>query len=245
MNIKPRSTSTLLVGFLLIFFFSGLVSAGPHPYASERLNAFKEISSDICQPQESPKLGQLKIGEETINFPWALRYIPGISSSAPSSISRMPPAQDDITVNSSNSTAKVEDLSAINSVKLRDLHYDDSQNGDPEYQGRFNTLGVSVSGKRDSSGDIRTMKISKNNYIEQLTDKARRLGVPQRNEARDQKFSSENRVPCGNYLGIDVSGITVSAINTMEKGSAVATSNIIINPVQIIYLAPEVEEKLR
>ena len=190
MNIKPRSTSTLLVGFLLIFFLSGLVSAEVHPHASERLNAFKEISSNIRQPQESPKLVQLKIGEKTINFPWALRYIPGISSTRPSSISRMPPAKDDIIMNSSNSTAKVEDLSAINSVKLRGLLYNDSQN------------------------------IPKNNY-------------------------SENREPYGNYLGIDVRGITVSAINTMERGSAVATSNIIINPVQIIDLAPEVEEKLK
>ncbi len=109
---------------------------------------------------------------------------------------------------------------AINSVKLRDLRYNDSQNGDLEYQGRFNTLGVSVSGKRDSSGENLIMKVPKNNY-------------------------SENRAPYGNYLGIDVSGITVSAINTMERGSAVATSNIIINPVQIIDLAPEVEEKLK
>ena len=109
---------------------------------------------------------------------------------------------------------------AINSVKLRDLRYNDSQNGDLEYQGRFNTLGVSVSGKRDSSGDSLIMKVPKNNY-------------------------SENREPYGNYLGIDVSGITVSAINTMERGSAVATSNIIINPVQIFDLAPEVEEKLK
>jgi hypothetical protein len=190
MNIKPRSTSALLVGFLLIFFLSGLVSAEQRPYDTERLNAFKDISSHVCQPQESPKLGQLKIGEETINFPWALRYIPGISSTRPSSISCMKPAKDDTIMNNSNSTAKVEDLSAINSIKLRDLHYNDS------------------------------LKIPKNNY-------------------------SENREPCGNYLGIDVRGITVSAINTMERGSAVATSNIIINPVQIIDLAPEVEEKLK
>jgi len=93
----------------------------------------------------------------------------------------MPPARDDIIMNGSDSIAKVEDLSTINSVKLRDLHYNDSQNG----------------------------------------------------ELR------------GNFLGIDVSGITVSAINTMERGSAVATSNIIINPVQIFHLAPEVEEKLK
>ena len=46
-------------------------------------------------------------------------------------------------------------------------------------------------------------------------------------------------------MGIDVRDISVRAINTMEGGSAVATSNIIINPVQIIDLSPEVEEKLR
>jgi hypothetical protein len=245
MNTKPRSTSTLLVGFLLIFFFSGLVSAEPHPYASERLNSFQDFSSDLRQSQENSNLGQLKIGEETINFPWAGKYIPGISSNLSGSIYRPPPSKDNIIMNSSNSTAKVQDLSAINSIKLRDIHYNDSQNGDPEYQGRFNTLGIIVSGNVSSSRDKRTMKISKNNYVELLADKASRLGVPQRNEARDQNFSSENRGPRGNYLGIDVSGITVSAINTMEGGSAAATSNIIINPVQIINLAHEVEEKLR
>jgi len=51
-----------------------------------------------------------------------------------------------------------------------------------------------------------------------------------------------------NYMDIDVSRITVIAINMMGKGSAAATSNIILSPVQ--YLGPpgrdgEVEEKLR
>jgi hypothetical protein len=46
-------------------------------------------------------------------------------------------------------------------------------------------------------------------------------------------------------MNIDVSGVTVSAINTVEGGSAVATSNIIIKPVQLIIYHPEVEEKLR
>jgi hypothetical protein len=49
----------------------------------------------------------------------------------------------------------------------------------------------------------------------------------------------------GNYLNVEVSGITVNAINTVEGGSAVATSNIVIEPVQTIVYAPEVEEKLR
>ena len=221
MNIKPKSTSALLVGFLLIFFFSGLVVAEPH------------------------SLGQLKIGNETIIFPWAMQYIPDIYSPNSSSISLSLPTKDDIIMNSTNSTAMVQDLSAINSEKVRDLLYNDSQNGDPKYQGAFNTVGISVSGNGKDAVDG-CSKCPKNKYIEQLRDKASHLGVPQRNAtAEDQKFSSEKRDPYGNYLGIDVRGISVSAINTMDGGSAVATSNIIINPVQIIDLAPEVEEKLR
>jgi len=49
----------------------------------------------------------------------------------------------------------------------------------------------------------------------------------------------------GNYSNIDVSGIDVKAINTVEGGSAVATSNIVIEPVQIVNCPGEVEEKLK
>jgi hypothetical protein len=222
MKTKPKSTSALLVGFLLIFFFSGLVVAEQH------------------------SLGQLKIGNETIIFPWAMQYIPDIYSPHSSSISLSLPTKDDIIMNSTNSTVMVQDLSAINSAKVRDLHYNDSQNGDPKYQGVFNTVGISVSGSGKDVVDGWASKGQKNRNLEQLRDKASRLGVPQRNAtAEEQKISREKRDPYGNYLGIDVRGISVSAINTMDGGSAVATSNIIINPVQIINLAHEVEEKLR
>jgi hypothetical protein len=223
MNLKPKSTSALLVGFILIFFFfSGLVVAEQH------------------------SLGQLKIGNETIIFPWAMRYIPDIYSPHSSSMSLSTPTKDDIIMNSTNSTAMVQDLSAINSAKERDILYNDSQNDDPKYQGVLNTVGISVSGNGGDEVDGWALKSPKNKYIEQLAEKASRLGVPQRNATRDdQKNSSEKIEHYGNYLGIDVRGISVSAINTMDGGSAVATSNIIINPVQIINLAPEVEEKLR
>jgi hypothetical protein len=49
----------------------------------------------------------------------------------------------------------------------------------------------------------------------------------------------------GNNLDIDIRGVSVSAINTVKGGSAVATSNIIIKPVQIIICPSEVEEKLK
>ncbi len=246
MNIKPKSTNALLVGFLLIFFFSGLVLAEPHSLVTERLDAPKEISSDLVQPQKSTNFGQLKIGEETIVFPWGMRHILGIYSPYSDSISRPLPTKDDIIMNGSNSTAKVQDLSAINSVKERNLHYDGSENGDPKYLGGSNAMGISVSGNGRDAEDGLTVKSAKIKNVEQLADRASRLGVMQRNiTAADQKFGSENRDFSGNYLGIDVRDISVRAINTMEGGSAVATSNIIINPVQIIDLSPEVEEKLR
>ena len=49
----------------------------------------------------------------------------------------------------------------------------------------------------------------------------------------------------GNYLSIDIHDISVRAINTLDGGSAVATSNIIIEPVQIIVRLSEAEEKLK
>ena len=60
-----------------------------------------------------------------------------------------------------------------------------------------------------------------------------------------REFDKSDMHHAGNYLSVDVHDISVSAINTMKGGNAVATSNIIIEPVQIIVCAPEVEEKLR
>jgi hypothetical protein len=248
MNTKPKSTSALLVGFLLIFFLSGPVLSEPPSIVTEQLDACKGISSDLCQPQKSSDLGQLKIGEDTIVFPWGMRHIQGIYSPESVSISRPLSTKDDIIIDGSNSTATVGDLSAINSAKVRDLHYDDSQNGDPKYPGEVNAIGIKVSGKGIGAEDRRSVMGSNN--LEKLADKASRLGVMQRNvtgnvTAADPKFGSEKRDLSGNYMGIDIRDISVRAINTMEGGSAVATSNIIINPVQIIDLSPEVEEKLR
>lgn len=49
----------------------------------------------------------------------------------------------------------------------------------------------------------------------------------------------------GNNMNIDVSGISVRAINTVPGGKATATSNIVIKPVQILVCPSEVEEKLK
>ncbi len=48
-----------------------------------------------------------------------------------------------------------------------------------------------------------------------------------------------------NNLKINFNGIYVSALNTVKDGRATATSNIIIEPVQIITDLPEASEKLK
>ena len=68
-----------------------------------------------------------------------------------------------------------------------------------------------------------------------------------------REISSEQNLPGGagpgssleNRLDIKVIGISVRAINTVEGGKAAAISNIIIEPVQIINLAPQGADKLR
>ncbi len=53
--------------------------------------------------------------------------------------------------------------------------------------------------------------------------------------------------PSANYLDIEVSRITVIAINMGKGGNAVARSDIVLNPVQNLrfYSEAEVEEKLK
>ena len=90
---------------------------------------------------------------------------------------------------------------------------------------------TSASHGKDESGDD----------IEKIVDNAFNNGT--KNKQNDGKTAKS--VQLGNNMNINVNGITVSAINTVEGGSAVATSNIVIKPVQIIISPSEVEEKLK
>jgi len=83
------------------------------------------------------------------------------------------------------------------------------------------------------------------NYIDKIVDNA--LNTSMINEGKNDQMArkSTQLQPIGNNLNIDVAGISVSAVNTVQGGSAVATSNIIIKPVQIIICPSEVAEKLR
>ncbi len=153
------------------------------------------------------------------------------------------PAKERIALNESDSSEQVSDLTAMNAARERDIIYDGKQYGDPNAQGLANSLDIAVTGQEET----KTVSPSENwddSYIDQIVDSA--LSASMINEGKNGQIArSAKSRPLSNNLNIDVSGISVRAINTVPGGSAVATSNIIIKPVQIIICPSEVEEKLK
>ncbi|MHB8119019.1 MAG: hypothetical protein ACYDHX_09885 [Methanothrix sp.] len=222
MKISTKPTSLMLVGILFICIFLTPALAEQQLNGLEQLNKLKEHHH-----QKSSDLGMLKVGADTIHFPWSSRETLSVRPDLSGSISTST-KKEEILMDSSNSTANVRDLSAINSLKQRDLLYKDSQSGDPSYQGLVNSQNISVSGKgSDKSAD----EVAKMEWQED--------GIGGR------ELDNSDIHHAGNYLSVDVHDISVSAINTMQGGSAVATSNIIIEPVQIIVCPSEVDVKLK
>lgn len=150
------------------------------------------------------------------------------------------PSNEKVDLLGSSPVARVSDLKAINSIKQRDIVYDEAQSGDPESQGLVNSMDVSITGQEPAKNDV-FGKGGSGDDIEKIVDDAfnNRMG----NKKNDGRTAKSQQI--GNNMNIEVSGISVSALNTVEGGSAVATSNIIIRPVQIIISPSEVEEKLK
>jgi hypothetical protein len=140
-----------------------------------------------------------------------------------------------------SSEAAVQDLTALNTARERNLECDERQGVDGS-NGTENSLNLKVIGGGSESGSFRPEN-GPGDDIEQKVDGV--LAGGGRDGAGDlgTRAGSGQRRP-GNYLNVEVRGITVRAINTVEGGSAVATSNIIIKPVQIIAYPSEVEERL-
>jgi hypothetical protein len=203
MKTPTNPTSLMLVGIIFIYIIFAPTTALQQPSGQEQLNKLKN------QQQNRPDLGMLKVGAETINFPWSRqedRHVhPNLAGSPSRSLKK-----EEIVMDSTNSTANVQDLSAMNAQMQRDLTYKDSQEKDTNQEKLVNSQEISVSGIEN----------------DEFTDNSKMHNA-------------------GNYLSIDVHDISVSAINTMQGGSALATSNIIIEPVQIIVCPPEVGVKLK
>ncbi len=243
MKISSKPTSPVLVGILLICILLTPALAGRQLNGLEQLDKFKEQSFYSRHHEKSSDLGVLKVGGDTIYFPWSSRQTMPVRPILPGSFSPSTPEKEEIVMDNSNSIANVRDLSAINSLKQRDLLYKDSQNGDPNFQGLVNSQDISVSGKAKDNVDKSPIR-SATGDVEPSADDSSHMEW-QEDSIGGRELDKNDISHAGNYLNVDVHDISVSAINTMKGGSATATSNIIIEPVQIIVCPSEVEAKLR
>ncbi|NPV62105.1 MAG: hypothetical protein HPY61_05645 [Methanotrichaceae archaeon] len=200
--------------------------------------AMGDMRSDLLN-QQNAGMGQLELSSGTIYFPWSEQEN---SAARPSSCGVMPtccPTKVNVFMEGARSQEQVSDLKALNTVKERNIIYDEAQT-QVSGEGAGNSMEISVTGKEESykgmdfGGDCGDFGIE-NRIDEVLTSD------PSSRSSRSSFGPQDQR----NYMDIDVSGITVTAINTVPDGSAVATSNIIIKPVQIIESPSEAAEKLR
>ncbi len=223
----------MLVGiaFLLIYLCTQIVMALPSsPSNPESLNKIKEfhdnfVNNEIYDKQNSD-IGQLKLPSGTIIFPWAPSQVSGLKSQT--SFASTCPQKEKIILSGSQPEENVQDLKAMNAVKQRDIFYNESQQNNLESENSTNLMDVRVLGNPNNE--------DQNYDPDAIVDNTL---IPDGQNAIDAKYSHSN------YMNIEVSGITVNAINTVEDGSAVATSNIIIKPVQVIDSSSQASEKVQ
>lgn len=237
MMMLPRPTGAMLVGIIFVCLLQGLAAGDPS--SADALAKMREFHSDFIHHQDTMTLGQLQHPGDAAYLPCDSRHF--CPENANDLMPHSSPTSEKAVLNGSDPVAQVKDLSAINSIKERDLICGESQQAGSGGQDLANSMNVRVAGEGSGAkvdwSDVRRGDVD----IEDLVNNA--LGKETRKNATRGAISAGPGRQ-GNYLNIDVSGISVSAINTVQGGSAVATSNIIIKPVQIIVPPAEVSEKL-
>ena len=148
----------------------------------------------------------------------------------------VPPVNERIAMSGADSKIEVRDIKAINSEIKRTIEYGDvqaSRDFDP-----VNSMNIGVHGMAEENGSDMDLNEDLGD-VEDDVDAAIASGMDKglANQSNPAYLQSNN-------LNIIVRDISVTAINTMDRGIATAISNIIIEPVQIINPS-EVCEKLR
>ncbi len=234
-------STTQIIAVICFVLILGMTAAVQATSPGTSPGGIKDFHSNFIHRSDKSPVGQLVLPEDTIYFPWYGRDEIGAKSHACGAKPASRPVKEDICMKGSQPQAHVQDLKAMNSVKQRDIVYDEVQRGDTESQGLTNSMDIQVTG--GAKGDQgKEEYVFFGNDIENLVDSAITSGM---SGAYTGKPASARGSSLGNNMNIEVSGISVSAINTVEGGSAVANSNIIIKPVQIINTPAEVDEKLK
>ena len=110
----------------------------------------------------------------------------------------------------------VSDLTAINTDREREIIYGGSQDCDAGSEDRSNYLEISVTGQEKDDGSLAWYNgHAAADNIERVVDKAlnrdKKYDINSNNATR-----SGSAAPLGNNMIIDVSGISVSAINSVK-----------------------------
>jgi hypothetical protein len=234
-------TGAMLVGAAFVFLMLCMSSEAQQLSAPDSLIKMMEFHSSFVDNQQELEAGMLGLSGNTIGFPWGFRQL---GPNRPDFMPRSGPVAERISLRGDHPEEQLQDLKAFNAVKQRDVVYSEMQNGNAQSSGLANALEVCITGKGQDKKEYSEYGLG-NNSLEQFVDNRFHLGPRNGNGDDVQSGGNSGSNLPGNYMNIDVSGITVSAINTVEGGSAVATSNIVIKPVQLIIYPPEVEEKLR
>jgi hypothetical protein len=237
MSKTSKSGGICLAGIILVCLCLQLgISAGQLP---QSLGAKEHLSPLLEPPHDSP-VGQLELPGETILFPWSDQRKWESKHASSGIMPSSAPQREEISLSGSDSRAQLQDLRAINSVRERDVVYEDYQQGNPDAGGLLNSRDIQIVGPAGPTGTSQRDALGEN--IERLVDGALSGSM---NRDSGKKAVSVRGLNLGNNMNIEVSGISVSAINTAEGGNAVANSNIIIKPVQVINVPSEVDERIK
>ena len=210
---------------------------------SDPLYRVKEFHSNFMNhdQQSMPSLGQPQLSDNGLREP-------GSGIIPPDLMPHSKPVKQHIAMDNSHPEQQVQDMYALNTNMQRDIVFDDTQSGDPKQKGLKNSMDIAINGngrEQPKGNEWQDGSGSDDMGIENMVDNA----LSSQQKGNPVNYQNQSGSPAkqrlGNYMNIDVSGIYVQATNTVEGGSAVATSNIEIKPVQIISCPPEVDEKLK
>jgi hypothetical protein len=237
-----RPTSVMICVSIFICLCLIGQSAATLPDTADPLNSVKEFHSNfISHDQQSmPSLGQSQLSDKGAQGP-------GLEIFPPDLMPHSSPMKQHIVMDNSHPEQQVQNIYALNSNMQRDIVFDDTQSGDPKQKVLKNSMDITINGngqgqpKSNEWLDGSSDDMGIENLVDNATSSQQHDG-PVYYQSRSGSLAQQR---LGNYMNIDVSGINVQATNTVEGGSAVATSNIEIKPVQIINCPPEVEEKLK
>jgi hypothetical protein len=206
------------------------ISFGQASNTLDALNSYKELQSNFISDKD--KFSEVH-PEPT--------FLPSLERIQPSPFGEMPssrPVIEENAMTGDNSKLQVQDIEAFNTVKQRTIVYDDVQRGDGVNKG--NSMNIEISRDGQEKQSVMDLDDDFGNAIEEKVDSA--ITSSTNHESGDNTDTIHSQV---NNLNIDVSGISVRAINTVPGGTAIATSNIKIEPVQIIVEQSEAGEKLK